>query len=58
MTMIGAINIANVGGDVFITSGSDFTENEASQNGGMYGCDEDWRYTLIYEYNLCTMKVK
>ena len=27
---------------VSITSGSDFTGNDAEEAGGMYGCDEDW----------------
>ena len=41
MTMVGALLISFVTGDVSITSGSDFTEN-AGFDGGMYGCDEDW----------------
>ena len=39
--LAGAAFIQDVG-SVSITSGSDFTENDAGNFGGMYGCDEDW----------------
>ena len=42
MTMVGALLISFVTGDVSITSGSNFTGNDARLAGGMYGCDEDW----------------
>ena len=41
MVLAGASFIEDVA-SVSITSGCDFTGNDAGDNGGMYGCDEDW----------------
>ena len=41
VVLAGASFIEDVA-SVSITSGCDFTGNDAGDNGGMYGCDEDW----------------